>query len=115
MGGRQRRGLHAALEGGCRDDLWLRLARQRAATRQDDAIPILLGAADQAIGHKNRDSYRTAAGLLAEAGELFVTCDRAEDFASYLAASRTAQRAKRALREELDKARLSWAGTSGGD
>lgn len=96
----------AALDGGCQDDLWLRLARERAGTVPGDAIPILLAAADQTIGHKNRHSYRTAAGLLTEAGELFVECDRAEDFTSHLATLRTAHRAKRALREELDKAGL---------
>ncbi|HEX3590369.1 MAG TPA: hypothetical protein VHV74_12120 [Pseudonocardiaceae bacterium] len=96
----------AALNGGCRDDLWLRLARERAGTVPGDAIPILLAAADQAVGHKNRDSYRNAARLLSEAGELFVEGDRAQDFTSHLAALRTAHRAKRALREELDKAGL---------
>jgi hypothetical protein len=96
----------AAADGGCRDDLWLRLARQRAASHPADAIPILLTAADQAIGHKNRDSYRVAARLLAEARPLFARCDRAEDFDCHLAALRSAHRAKRALREELDKAGL---------
>ena len=96
----------AAVVGGCRDDLWLRLARDRAAAHPDDAIPILLAAADQAIGHKNRDAYRTAGRLLAEAGRLFVESDRAEEFTSHLAALRTTHRPKRALREELDNAGL---------
>ena len=96
----------AAVDGGCRDELWLRLARQRAATHPADAIPVLLAAADQSIGHKNRDSYRMAAGLLVEAGLLFTRCDRQEDFRSHLAALRAAHRPKRALREELDGANL---------
>ncbi|WP_188316391.1 SWIM zinc finger family protein [Solihabitans fulvus] len=96
----------AGVDGGCRDDLWLRLARDRANTHPDDATPILLAAADQAIGHKNRDAYRTAARLLAEAGRLFAQCERADDFQSHLAALRTTHRAKRALREELDRANL---------
>jgi hypothetical protein len=91
------------VDGGCHDDLWLRLARDRAATHPAHAIPILLAAADQAIDHKNRDSYRVAAGLLVEARTLFT---RDEDFESHLAALRTAHRPKRALREELDKAGL---------
>lgn len=96
----------AAVHGGCRDDLWLRLARDRAATHPADAIPILLAAADQAIGNKNRASYQVAARLLVEAGTLFTRCDREADFESHLAALRTAHRAKRALREELDRAAL---------
>ncbi len=96
----------AALDGGCRDELWLRLARDRAAEHPDDAIPILLAAADQAIGQKNRGSYRTAAGLLAEAATLFTGCGRTKEFGSHLAALRTSHRAKRALREEFDKAGL---------
>lgn len=96
----------AAMDGGCRDDVWLRLARDRADSHPDDALPILLAAADQAIVHKNRDAYRTAARLLLEAGRLSTRCDRADDFRSHLAALRTTHRAKRALREELDRAGL---------
>lgn len=97
----------AAVDGGCRDDLWLRLARQRATTHPTDAIPVLLAAADQSIGHKKRDSYRIAANLLVEAGSLFTRCGREEEFRAHLAALRTAHRPKRALREELDRANLA--------
>ncbi|TDO43428.1 hypothetical protein EV643_118171 [Kribbella sp. VKM Ac-2527] len=96
----------AAMDGGCRDDLWLQLARQRAAINPPDSIPILLLAADQKIGHKNRDSYQIAADLLAEAGALFARCDRSEDFESHLTALRSTHRAKWALREELNRAGL---------
>lgn len=96
----------SAADGGCRNDLWLRLARQRAVTHPGDAIPILLEAADKAIGHKQRDSYRVAAGLLTEARTLFTRCDRDVDFASHLAALRAAHKPKRALHEELDRAGL---------
>lgn len=96
----------AAMDGGCREELWLRLARHRAAAQPADAIPVFLAAADQAIEHKNRGSYRVAAGLLTEAGALFTRCDREEDFHAHLAALRTAHRSKRALREELDRANL---------
>lgn len=96
----------AAADGGCCDELWLRLARIRGATHPADAIPVLLAAADRAIGHKKRDSYRVAASLLAEACTLFTRCDRAADFESHLAALRAAHKPKRALREELDRAGL---------
>lgn len=96
----------AAVDGGCRDELWLRLARARAVAHPADGIPILTAAAEQQIAHKNRGAYQQAAMLLVEAGVLFTRCDRAADFRSYLGGLRTAHRPKRALREELDRARL---------
>ncbi|HVK22315.1 MAG TPA: SWIM zinc finger family protein [Actinokineospora sp.] len=96
----------AAVDGGCRDELWLRLARGRATTHPADAIPVLLAAAGQQIEHKNRDSYKSAATLLVEAKALFVRCDRHEDFESHLRDLRAAHKPKRALREELDRAQL---------
>ena len=96
----------AAVDGGCRDELWLRLARARAATHPADGIPILTAAADQRIDHKNRAAYQEAAKLLVEAGVLFARCDRSDDFRSHLAGLRAAHRPKRALREELDRAGL---------
>ncbi|MFS8096186.1 SWIM zinc finger family protein [Lentzea alba] len=96
----------AAVDGGCTDGLWLRLARARAATHPADAIPILLRAADQAIEVRNRDSYRSAARLLVDARSLFTRCGSDEEFGNHMAALRDSHRAKRALREELDRARL---------
>ncbi len=96
----------AAVEGGCSDGLWLRLARARAANHPADAIPVLLRAADQAIGLRNRDSYQGAARLLAEAKVLFARCDRDGDFRDHMAVVRHAHRTKWALRQELDWARL---------
>jgi uncharacterized Zn finger protein len=96
----------AAVKGGCPDGLWLRLARARAATHPADAVPVLLRAADQAIELRNRDSYQAAVRLLAEARTLSARCGRDDDFREHLAALRHAHRTKRALRQELDHARL---------
>ncbi|MBP2331023.1 putative Zn finger protein [Kibdelosporangium banguiense] len=96
----------AAVEGGCRPGLWLHLARERAVTHPDDAIPVLLRAADQQIKHKIRSSYQEAAKLLAEAKPLFARCDRLADFEQHMRALRAAHKPKRALREELDRVRL---------
>ncbi|WP_157528906.1 SWIM zinc finger domain-containing protein [Nocardia sp. NRRL S-836] len=97
----------AAVDGGCSDGLWLRLARVRAANHPADAIPILLRAADQAIEVRTRDSYKAAVRLLAEAKALFARCDRDDDFRTHMTAVRDAHRTKWALRQELDWARLS--------
>jgi hypothetical protein len=96
----------AAVDGGCSDGLWLRLARVRVASHPADAIPILLRAADRAIEVRNRDSYQAAARLLAEAKGLFARCDRDDDFRVHMTALRDAHRTKWALRQELDRARL---------
>ncbi|WP_154697401.1 SWIM zinc finger family protein [Lentzea guizhouensis] len=96
----------AAVDGGCTDGLWLRLARARAASHPADAIPVLLRAAEQAIELRNRDSYQVAARLLVETKALFTRCDRAEDFQEHMAAVRHDHRTKWALRQELDRARL---------
>ncbi|MBE8518140.1 SWIM zinc finger family protein [Amycolatopsis sp. H6(2020)] len=96
----------AATEGGCAEDLWLRLARERAKKHPADAIPVLLRTADAAIAGANRDAYRTGAQLLAEAKKLFARCGREQEFAEHLAALRHRHRARWALREELDRARL---------
>lgn len=96
----------AAVDGGCSDGLWLRLARARAASHPADAIPILLRAADQAIELRNRDAYQRAVRLLAEAKVLCARCDRDGDFRDHMTAVRDAHRTKWALRQELDQARL---------
>jgi uncharacterized Zn finger protein len=96
----------AAVDGGCSDGLWLRLARARAASHPADAIPILLREADRAIEGRNRDSYQAAARLLTEARTLFTRCGRADDFQEHMTAVRHAHRTKWALRQELDRARL---------
>jgi len=94
----------AAVDAGCSQELWLRLARARAAAYPADAIPVLLRAANRAIDQKNRGAYQSAAQLLAEATPLFTRCDRDRDFRDHLADLRAAHRTKRALREELDRA-----------
>ncbi|GAB2819282.1 hypothetical protein GCM10027200_18610 [Lentzea nigeriaca] len=96
----------AAVDGGCSEGLWLRLARARAASHPADAIPILLRAADRAIELRNRDSYQAAARLLAEARGLFARCDRDGAFCDHMAAVRDAHRTRWALRQELDWAHL---------
>ncbi|MFD9703313.1 SWIM zinc finger domain-containing protein [Lentzea sp. NPDC059081] len=96
----------AAVDGGCSEVLWLRLARVRAAKHPADAVPILLRAADRAIEVRNRDSYKAAVRLLAEAKTLFSRCDRDDDFRAHMTAVRDAHRTKWALRQELDWARL---------
>lgn len=96
----------AAQSGGCRRGLWLRLARERASDHPADAIPILQRAAERAIERKDRPAYHEAAKLLTEAYDCARRCDRDDTFRAYLQGVRAHHRPKRALREELDRARL---------
>jgi hypothetical protein len=95
-----------AVEGGCLDGTWLRLARARTAPHPADAIPILLRVASQVIELRHRDSYQAAARVLVEAKNLFSRCGRDNDFRDHVAAVRHAIAPKWALRQELDQARL---------
>ncbi|MFD9895165.1 SWIM zinc finger domain-containing protein [Amycolatopsis sp. NPDC059027] len=96
----------AANAGGCSDELWLRLARKRAAKHPSDAIPVLLAAANQAIGWQDRAWYARAAEYLTEARPLFKRVGRTADFKAHMTALRATHKPKRALREELDRAGL---------
>ncbi len=96
----------AALHGGCNDALWLQLARVRADAHPADAVPVLLAAADQQIGHKNRGAYEAAARLLTEAKKLSVRGNSLDQFDAHLRMLRAEHKPKRALREELDRAGL---------
>jgi SWIM zinc finger len=97
---------HTAMESECSEQLWLRLARARATSHPADAIPVLLRAANRAIEERNRASYRTAADLLTDARSLSARCGTDEAFLGHLVALRSTHRAKRALREELDRVGL---------
>lgn len=96
----------AAQIGGCRSPLWLTLARARATTHPADALPVLKHAAERAVEHKNRTAYREAARLLIETQTLAGRCGESDGFADYLVRLRADHKPKRALREELDRARL---------
>ncbi|MBB6348799.1 SWIM zinc finger family protein [Nonomuraea muscovyensis] len=96
----------AARQGDCRQDLLLRVARARAATHPADALPVLWQVAERLIEQRNRSAYREAAGLLAESESVAGRCGRTDDFQAHLTTLRAAHRAKRALRDELDRARL---------
>jgi uncharacterized Zn finger protein len=67
---------------------------------------LLLAAADQSIDWKNRSHYQKAVQHLLEARVLFKQCGQSTDFKVHMETLRTAHKAKRALREELNGAGL---------
>ena len=100
------RAWEAALEGGCRGDLWLRLARERAREHPAEALPVLLQEANRAIEAKQRRAYREAAVLLVEARKLAERSDGVEAFHARVQALREQHRNRPALQDELTRARL---------
>jgi uncharacterized Zn finger protein len=96
----------AAVHSGCNEQLWLRLARLRAADHPLDAAAVLRHHAEAAIEARRRDFYRAAASLLREARDLHERAGDADTFTSYLGELRAVHRPKGALLEELDRAGL---------
>lgn len=96
----------AAQEDGVTAELLLRAARERGRTHPADAIPILLDAADWEIETKKRWAYSRAAQFLSEAQLLAERCGERDDFVRHMRALRARHKAKSALREQLDQARL---------
>lgn len=95
----------AAGEGGCRQDLWLALAHERARDRPSDALPILLREADRSLEGGSRSAYRHAAALLREARGLAERVDGLKEFDQHVRQVRERNRRRPALQEEF-----TWAG-----
>lgn len=96
----------AAHEGGCRQDLWLELARGRARDHPAEALPIFLQEADRSIEGAQRPAYRHAAALLAEARPLAERTDGVEAFTSHVRRVRERNKRRPALQDEFTRARL---------
>lgn len=97
----------AAQHGGCRGELWLRMARERSQRHPKDAIPVLQRAAENAIEAKRRSEYQQAAEYLRDAHRLALRCDAGDDLALYVRHIGATHSAKWTLREELDRVGLS--------
>lgn len=91
-----------AVEGGCTEDLWFRLAEERADGHPADAIPIFQRAVQRAIDRKNKRGYREAVELMKEVKELMRRAEGPEAFRDYVEAVRNEHRRKRNLMALLD-------------
>ena len=92
--------------GGCRDEMWLELARQTGKQHPEEAIAVFLDAAEHAIGLKSRIQYIRAAGFLGEARPLYRRVARTSEFRHYLSELRETHKARNALLDELTSAGL---------
>jgi uncharacterized Zn finger protein len=97
-----------ANDGGCSDDLWMRLASLREKQHPEDALPIYQRQLEATIDEKNNDAYREAVTLLRKVQRLMSRCDKQQPFAAYLTAVRTTHKPKRNFIKLLDAAK--WDG-----
>jgi len=92
-----------AQTGGCSDQLWMRLAKQRETHHPSDALGVYQQQVDSVINLGSGDAYRDAVALIRKIGELMRRVGRAGDFAGYVATLRATHRRKRNFVALLDR------------
>ncbi len=93
-----------AQAGGCRNDLWLRLAAKREIEHPEDAVSVYLRLGEQAIVHAQGSRYEPAVQLLEKAAALLHSQGRSEEFEQLFETLRQKYKAKRNL-QKLAEAR----------
>jgi uncharacterized Zn finger protein len=91
--------------GGCRNDLWLRLAEEREKTHPEDAAPIYLRLAEQAIVNAQSNRYEPAIKLLEKAAGLLHSLGRSPEFEELFETLRRKYKAKRNLQKLAEERR----------
>ena len=94
-----------AQAGGCRDDLWLRLAKEREKKHPEDAAPIYLRLGEQAIVNAQSSRYEPAIQLLEKAAILLHPLGRGQEFEELFEALRQKYKAKRNLQKLAEERR----------
>lgn len=92
-----------AQAGGCSDRLWLRLAEAREKDHPEDAAPIYMKQAEQAIAGTSNSRYDEPVSLLVKAAALMKRMDRSREFSHHLESLRVRHKARRNLLKLLDK------------
>jgi tetratricopeptide (TPR) repeat protein len=92
-----------AQQGGCRDSLWLELAAVRGKDHPEDAVPIYLRQAEDAITRANNSVYDPAVALLVKAGILMSRMGKSKDFDSHVDSLRITYKRKRNFIKLLDR------------
>jgi hypothetical protein len=92
-----------AQEGGCSNDLWLKLAAKREKEHPEDALPIYQGQIDPTLDRKNNEAYREAIDLLRKVRELMVRLGREAEFTTSLGKLRAAHKPKRNFMKLLER------------
>ncbi len=93
-----------AKEGGCSEDLWIKLAGLREEAHPQDALAIYQARIEPALNLTNDEGYRRAVEFLRKVRGLMARLGRAEEFSRYLESTRTAFKRKRNFIKMLDRA-----------
>jgi len=96
-----------AQTGGCRNDLWLQLAEQRAKAHPADSAAIYLSQGEKAVKSGSDGRYETAIHLLEKAAALMHSLGRSQEFEVQFETLRQQHKAKRNL-QKLAEARRSF-------
>ncbi len=88
--------------GGCRPDLWMRLAERREKTHPADALHVYQERLAPIITRGGQHAYQEAVALLTRIQALFERLGRRDEFAPYRAEVRAAHRQKRPFLRLLD-------------
>lgn len=94
-----------AVEGGCRDSLWMELARKREAEHPKDALRVYQEQIEPILDQKNNGAYEEAVKLLKKIKELMARTGKGEAFTGYLQRIRAEHKPKRNFMKLLDAAR----------
>jgi uncharacterized Zn finger protein len=94
-----------AQAGGCRNDLWLRLAEEREKKHPEDAAPIYLRLGEQAIVNAQSSRYEAAIQLLEKAAILLHSLGRSQEFEELFETLRQRYKAKRNLQKLAEERR----------
>jgi uncharacterized Zn finger protein len=93
--------LAEAKAGGCTAELWMRLAKARAAQHPQDAIEIYQARIDPIVNLKHNQAYDDAAGLVGTIKTLMERSGKAKEFGDWLAGVKAKHKAKRNFMQRL--------------
>jgi tetratricopeptide (TPR) repeat protein len=96
-----------ANEGGCSNDLWLKLAARREKNHPEDALVVYQKQIEPMLAQKNNVAYAEAVVFLHNIRSLMLRLGRGSEFTEYLERVRAAHKPKRNFMKLLDNARWS--------
>lgn len=91
-----------AREGGCSDDLWMKMAVLREQEHPEESLEVYRAQVEPLINQKNNDSYRDAVELLKKVRGTMKLLDQESEFTQYVDSVRAAHKRKRNLIKLLD-------------
>lgn len=93
-----------AQEGGCRPELWMRLAERREAEHPDEAVPVFQRQVERLLSHKHNQAYAEAIDVASRIRTAMARCTPPGNFTTYVASLRAEHRRLRNFMALLQKA-----------